>query len=79
MNKQVKKLLSLLLVIFACMVLARRKGRVSPTVRLLPVYSCLLLGAALALDAGWLCLIPALMTAGFAGAIYISNEPLREP
>lgn len=75
---RVSQLLSLLLVLFACGMLARRAGKLPLPVRLLPLIMCMLLGVMLSLDAGWLCVIPALLTAELAGAIYISNEPSED-
>lgn len=68
---RVSQLLSLLLVLFVCIMLARRARGKRILIRLLPVLNCILLGAALAINAGWLSVILAVNLIGFSGAIYI--------
>lgn len=67
---RVSQMLSLGLVLFVCAVLARRKGG---WMRLMPAALCILLGASLVMDIGWLSVILAVNLIGFSGAIYKGN------
>lgn len=67
---RVSQLLSLLMVLFVCAALVRRGKGLPAVVRLLPVPVCLLLGAALALNAGALSVLLAVILIGFSGVIY---------
>ena len=73
---RVSQLLSLGLVFFVCVVLARRR-KIGP-VRLMPIVLCILLGATLAVDAGWLSIIFAVNLIGFSGAIYKGNQNSKD-
>lgn len=71
---RVSQLLSLLLVLFVCIMLAwRAKGR-PVLVRLIPALNCILLGAALAMEIGWLSVILAVNLIGFSGAVYKGKQ-----
>ena len=71
---RVSQLLSLALVLFVCIRLGSRMKGSSFALRILPACTCILLGAALALDAGWLSVILAVILIGFSGAIYKGNQ-----
>ena len=73
---RVSQLLSLALVLFVCIVLARRERK--GLIRLIPALSCILLGAALAVNAGWLGIILAVNLIGFSGAIYKGNQNSKD-
>ena len=71
---RVSQLLSLMLVFFVCILLARRVQGRSPALRLLPLALCMLMGAALAVENGWLSVILAVNLIGFSGAIYKGKQ-----
>lgn len=75
---RVSQLLSLMLVFAVCIVLAYRARGLRMGLRLLPVCACILLGAALAVAAGWLSIIAAMFLIGSSGAIYISNKTSKD-
>jgi len=73
---RVSQLLSLGFVLFVCIMLARR-AKEKP-LALMPLILCILLGAALALDLGWLGAILAVNLIGFSGAIYKGNQNSKD-
>lgn len=70
---RVSQLLSLAMVAFVCFVLIRRAKDSRPVLRFLPVICMAFFGAALAPDAGFLCVVPAMMLIGSAAGIYTSS------
>lgn len=68
---RVSQLLSLMLVLGVCLVLACRARKLHMGFRFFPACACILLGAALAMKAGWLSIIPAIILIGSSGVVYI--------
>lgn len=75
---RVSQLLSLMLVLAVCIVLAYRARGLRMGFRFMPVCSCILLGVVLAMEAGWLSIIPAIFIIGSSGALYISNKTSKD-
>ena len=75
---RVSQLLSLLLVLLVCVVLVRRAKEKPAVLRVMPVLACILLGAALAMEAGWMSVILAINLIGFSGALYKGNQNSKD-